>query len=392
MRFAIATVASLLFPFAPHLGAEVYERVTGERVWEEPWPEADPALLASETVKLVVQVNGKVVDRIEAPAEASREELKRIARASEGGSAPRRQADREGGRRARQAGQLRGPMSTPEPRSTPLPVGVLVASIGAVMLIVSLFLDWYHGVTGFTVYEFLDLLLVLLALATIASLVGGLGVVQPARAPGIALAVSIFTVSVVASQLVNDPPAVAGAVGPGKDIGIWLALGGSVLMVAGALLSYAPHLAERGDAATLTYVAVIGPGDEPIEAAAEVGRLLAERGAVVVCGGLGGTMEAACRGAKQAGGTTVGLLPGGSRSDANPFVDVAIPTGLGEARNALVVRAADVVVAVGGGYGTLSEIALALKAGKRVVGLGSWEIDGVVATDGPEAAVAEALS
>lgn len=123
-----------------------------------------------------------------------------------------------------------------------------------------------------------------------------------------------------------------------------------------------------------------------------MGRLLAERGAVVVCGGLGGTMEAACRGAKQAGGTTVGLLPGGSRSDANPFVDVAIPTGLGEARNALVVRAADVVVAVGGGYGTLSEIALALKAGKRVVGLGSWEIDGVVAVDGPEAAVAEALS
>jgi len=123
-----------------------------------------------------------------------------------------------------------------------------------------------------------------------------------------------------------------------------------------------------------------------------VGRLLAEHGAVLVCGGLGGTMEAACRGAKQAGGTTVGLLPGESRSDANRFVDVAIPTGLGEARNALVVRSADVVVAVGGGYGTLSEIALALKMGKRVVGLGTWEIDGVVVVDGPEAAVAEALS
>jgi hypothetical protein len=130
-------------------------------------------------------------------------------------------------------------MSTPEPHSTRLPVGPLVASVGAVMLVVSLFLDWYHGVTGFTVYEFLDLLLVLLALATIASLVGGLGIVQPARAPGIALAVSIFTVLVVSSQLVNDPPAVAGAVGPGKDVGIWLALGGSVLMVAGALLAYA---------------------------------------------------------------------------------------------------------------------------------------------------------
>jgi uncharacterized protein (TIGR00725 family) len=123
-----------------------------------------------------------------------------------------------------------------------------------------------------------------------------------------------------------------------------------------------------------------------------VGRLLAEHGAVLVCGGLGGAMEAACRGAKQAGGTTVGLLPGESRSDANRFVDVAIPTGLGEARNALVVRSADVVVAVGGGYGTLSEIALALKIGKRVVGLGTWEIDGVVVVDGPEAAVAEALS
>ena len=123
-----------------------------------------------------------------------------------------------------------------------------------------------------------------------------------------------------------------------------------------------------------------------------MGRLLAERGAVLVCGGLGGTMEAACRGAKQAGGTTVGLLPGGSRSEANRFVDVAIPTGLGEARNALVVRAADAVVAVGGGYGTLSEIALALRAGKRVVGLGTWEIDGVVAANDPEAAVAEALS
>jgi hypothetical protein len=123
-----------------------------------------------------------------------------------------------------------------------------------------------------------------------------------------------------------------------------------------------------------------------------VGRLLAERGAVLVCGGLGGTMEAACRGAGQAGGTTVGLLPGTDRAAANPHVDIAIPTGLGEARNAIVVRTADVVIAVGGGYGTLSEIALALKMGRRVVGLGTWEIDGVVVVDGPEAAVAEALS
>lgn len=102
-------------------------------------------------------------------------------------------------------------------------------------------------------------------------------------------------------------------------------------------------------------------------------------------------MEAACRGAREAGGTTVGILPGTDRAAANPYVDIAIPTGLGEARNALVVRAADALVAVGGGYGTLSEIALALKAGKRVVGLGSWEIDGMEQAADPESAVATVL-
>ena len=137
---------------------------------------------------------------------------------------------------------------------------------------------------------------------------------------------------------------------------------------------------------------MIGPGDEPTVAAAEVGRLLAERGAVLVCGGRGGAMEAACRGAKDAGGLTVGILPGSNRSEANPFVDVVLPTGLGEARNALVVGAAEVVIAIGGGYGTLSEIALALKTGKRVIGLGTWAIEGVTAADGAEAAVAAALS
>ena len=139
-------------------------------------------------------------------------------------------------------------------------------------------------------------------------------------------------------------------------------------------------------------MAVIGPGDEPIVAAAEVGRLVAERGAVLVCGGLGGVMEGACRGAKEAGGLTVGILPGADRADANPFVDVVLPTGLGEARNALVVGAADVAIAIGRGYGTLSEVALALKAGKRVIGLDTWEIEGVTVAEGPEAAVAAALS
>lgn len=138
----------------------------------------------------------------------------------------------------------------------------------------------------------------------------------------------------------------------------------------------------------------MGPGEagpEVVVAAEAVGRELAARGAVVVCGGLGGAMEAACRGAKQAGGTTVGLLPGLDRRDANPYVDVAVLTGLGEARNALVVRTADALVAVGGGYGTLSEIGLALRTGKRVVGLRTWEIDGIEAVSSPEEAVEAVL-
>ena len=102
-------------------------------------------------------------------------------------------------------------------------------------------------------------------------------------------------------------------------------------------------------------------------------------------------MEAACRGARAAGGTTIGILPGSDRSAANPFVDVAIATGLGEARNALVARAGDAMIAIGGGYGTLSEIALALKAGKRVVGLGTWEIEGVEPAGSPSAAVEAVL-
>jgi uncharacterized protein (TIGR00725 family) len=125
------------------------------------------------------------------------------------------------------------------------------------------------------------------------------------------------------------------------------------------------------------HVSVVGAGSTDARTdsfAEEVGRLLAARGAIVVCGGLGGVMEAACRGAKSGGGTTVGILPGLDRGEANRWVDVAIPTGLGEARNALVVRAADVVIAIGGEFGTLSEIALALKTGKPVVGVDSWEL------------------
>jgi len=128
------------------------------------------------------------------------------------------------------------------------------------------------------------------------------------------------------------------------------------------------------------YVAVVGPGDassQELEAAEDVGAGLAERGAVVVTGGLGGVMEAASRGARSRRGRTVGILPGEDRAAANGWVDVAIPTGLGELRNGLVVRAADAVVAIGGGHGTLSEIALALKLGRPVVGLGTWDVHGV---------------
>lgn len=144
-----------------------------------------------------------------------------------------------------------------------------------------------------------------------------------------------------------------------------------------------------------TYVAVVGPGDASAQqtaAAEQIGRGLAERGATLVCGGLGGVMAAACRGTAAANGVAVGILPGSDRSAANPWVSVAIPTGLGELRNGLVVRAADAVIAVGGAHGTLSEIALALKTGVPVVGLGTWDIEGIEAAASPADAVERALA
>ena len=112
---------------------------------------------------------------------------------------------------------------------------------------------------------------------------------------------------------------------------------------------------------------------------------------MLVCGGRGGVMEAACRGAKAAGGTTVGILPGTDRGEANQYVDVAIATGLGEMRNALIVRAVDALIAVGGEFGTLSEVALALKAGKPVVGIGTWDLEPIVRAQNPAEAVQRAL-
>jgi uncharacterized protein (TIGR00725 family) len=149
------------------------------------------------------------------------------------------------------------------------------------------------------------------------------------------------------------------------------------------------------------YVAVVGPSaGTPAELAIgeAVGRLVAEAGAVLVCGGMGGVMEAAAGGAMNAGGKTVGILPTSSRLEGNPYLTVAVATGMGEARNAIVVRTADVVIAVHGEFGTLSEIALALKIGRPVVGLGTWElrkagepVDAIVRATSAEDAVTKAL-
>jgi hypothetical protein len=108
--------------------------------------------------------------------------------------------------------------------------------------------------------------------------------------------------------------------------------------------------------------------------AERIGYLLAKAGATVVCGGLGGVMEAACKGAKKGGGTTVGILPGFTKADANPYVDIPIVTGMSIARNIVVVRSADVIIAIGGLYGTLSEIGAALNIGKTVIAIQSWAL------------------
>jgi uncharacterized protein (TIGR00725 family) len=149
------------------------------------------------------------------------------------------------------------------------------------------------------------------------------------------------------------------------------------------------------------YIAVCGPGRANQQEAAwgeEVGRLIAEAGAMLVCGGLGGVMDAAAKGCEAAGGLSIGILPGEGRGAASPHLTASIPTGLGEARNALVVRAADALIAISGEFGTLSEIALALKLGKPVIGLRTWElakdgraVNAIVGATTPEQAVRAAL-
>ena len=138
-------------------------------------------------------------------------------------------------------------------------------------------------------------------------------------------------------------------------------------------------------------IGVIGAGecgDEILRFAEEVGQKVAGRGGLLICGGLGGVMEAAAKGAKKAGGTTIGILPGTTAHDANPYIDIPIVTGMGEAQNVIIVRTAEVVIAVSGGPGTLSEIAFCLKLGVPVVGIKTWEIDPAIHhVETPEEAV-----
>lgn len=163
-----------------------------------------------------------------------------------------------------------------------------------------------------------------------------------------------------------------------------------------------PHTASRKNSTLLLTplrIAICGPGkaDAPLLALAEaVGLGLARAGVIVLCGGLGGVMEAVCRGARQGGGFTIGLLPSTDAQTANSAIMLPIATGLGEARNVVLINSAEAVIAIGGAWGTLSEIALARRAGLVVVGLESWEPSGAVplveAAATPQAAVERALA
>ncbi len=150
------------------------------------------------------------------------------------------------------------------------------------------------------------------------------------------------------------------------------------------------------------FIAVIGgkqPSPQEAELAEEVGRELAIKGAILVCGGLGGVMEAACQGAQSEGGVTIGILPGESRQAANPYVEIPIVTGIGYARNLAVVKSAQAVIAIGGSYGTLSEISHALQSGIPVIGLNTWSLfrngqqdDSIILAQNPTEAVNKALN
>ena len=149
------------------------------------------------------------------------------------------------------------------------------------------------------------------------------------------------------------------------------------------------------------FIAAIGSGEcspQEAEIAEEVGRELARQDAVLICGGLGGIMEAVCKGAHSEGGATIGILPGGNRQAANPYIKIPIVTNLGEARNVIVIKSAQAVIAIGGSYGTLSEIGHALRSGIPVIGLNTWSLsrnghqdNSIIRTQSPAEAVKKAL-
>jgi uncharacterized protein (TIGR00725 family) len=141
-------------------------------------------------------------------------------------------------------------------------------------------------------------------------------------------------------------------------------------------------------------IGVIGgakPDTRTMENAFKVGSLIAERGALLICGGLGGVMEAAAQGAKKAGGFTVGILPGNDPHDANPYIDIPLATGMGYTRNSLVAMNSDVIIAIDGEFGTLSEIAYGQIYEKKVIGLETWDIEGTIRATSPEHAIELAL-
>ena len=144
------------------------------------------------------------------------------------------------------------------------------------------------------------------------------------------------------------------------------------------------------------FIGVIGGSEaapDILMLAEQVGSLIARAGGVLVCGGLGGVMEAAAKGAKSEGGMTVGIVPGPSRAEANDHIDIAVATNMGHARNAVIAQTCDALIAVGGRYGTLSEIGFGLALGKKVIGLRSWDIDpGIIPARDPEDAVQKAVS
>lgn len=142
-------------------------------------------------------------------------------------------------------------------------------------------------------------------------------------------------------------------------------------------------------------IAIIGGGEcspQQAELIAETAKKVAKNGGNIVCGGLGGTMEAAARGVREGGGLAIGILPGSSKSEANSFIDVALPTGIGEARNVLIVRAADAIIAFEGKYGTLSEISFAMVSGKPVIAVSAWkDIPEIIQVESPDEAARVAL-